>query len=355
MRDGPKSVTRCRQGVIAFLVLIAVLASAECVARYFGCPQPYSALFAYDDELGYRPPAGSQVSFPVGEHLYTVVFDKDGIADKAGIGAVEIAILGDGVIAGLELPSQDRIANQISKKLDGKSVLNIGVTGYGTIQQALLLEEWLQQGKIKPKVVFLVFNLANDFIDDIREWDGPTVPNVSLNDGTNQVLPPILPPLQYQIAARMWRQSAIAGCLAIKSNHTSTMPVSTTTPLLDLVNEIRISDSPRGVAGTRVGFERLLMLSSRFGFKILGTVWKDPRELAQLDTDSIELLTSKLKTISSPISWFEVKPITNRVLNEQWDAAYLISGTRHGNALAVKLLTESFYFEYINKLSGAGY
>ncbi|WP_301102381.1 hypothetical protein [Propionivibrio sp.] len=342
MSDAARSTKLSRIITITFLVFGLVLVSLESAARYFDYPQPYSALFAYDVKLGYRSPANTRVIFQTGEHTHAVVFDNDGIADRAGNKDAEIAILGDGVIAGLELPPQDRIANQLSRLNDGVGVINLSVTGYGTIQQALLLEEWLESGKIKPKAVFLVFNLANDFIDDIREWDGSTVPNVSLSDQSNKILPPILPPLYYRIFAKIWRKSAVAGFIPIHSIHSAVLLPPSPSRLPYLIEELQTNDLPRGLAGTKIGFEQLKILSTRYGFKLYATIWKDPRELELLDNSSISKLESNVKIISSSIHWIESDFFNRITTNEKFDAHYLTDGTRHANAVATKGLSENF-------------
>lgn len=346
MSDAAKPINLNRIIAIAFLVLGLVLVSLESAARYFDYPRPYSALFAYDAKLGYRSPANTRVVFQTGEHTHTVVFDSDGITDRAGNIDAEIAILGDGVIAGLELPTQDRMANQLSRLIDGAGVINLSVTGYGTIQQALLLEEWLESEKIKPKAVFLVFNLSNDFIDDIREWDGSSVPNVSLNDRSNKILPPILPSLYHRIFAEIWRKSTVAGFLSTHSTHGKAMQPRSSSPLIDLVDDLKIHDLPRGLAGTKVGFEQLKILSIRYGFKLYGTIWRDPRELEPLDNGLISQLASRIKTIPCGIYWIELGFPNKIISTEKFDAHYLANGTRHANTLATKMLSESFFINY---------
>src|SRR2546422_7677562 len=95
-------------------VLVAVCALAEGAARAFGAPVPYSAIFQSDPVLGYRYVAGAVVAFSVGPARYRIEFDHEGLVDRAGPRPELVVILGDGVVAGLELPPERRLARLVA-------------------------------------------------------------------------------------------------------------------------------------------------------------------------------------------------------------------------------------------------
>jgi hypothetical protein len=330
-----------KKSAIVLLIIGFVILGIEYSARYLGCPQPYSALFGYDEKLGYRPPISRQITFPAGRHIYTVTFDENGIADRAGEGDGEVVILGDGVTAGLELRPQDRMAYQMSRLLANKSVVNLSVTGYGTIQQALLLEEWLAAGKIKPKTVFLVFNLSNDPIDDTREWDGSSVPNVSLNDSGRGIQPPILPGKPYRIAAELWRNSVLAGCYVNYMRPEVLRSTASSPHLVTLVKYLRATDQSVALAGSKAGLVRLQELGKTYGFRIYASFWQDQGELVSLDPSDRLFLIERIKSLAPNIIWL------NGVINAdsdslgEWDKKYLIPGVRHANQHALLALSKS--------------
>ena len=336
-----KKIAPIKKSAVVLLIMGSVILGIEYSARYFSCPQPYSALFAYDEKLGYRPPISRQITFAAGRHTYTVTFDENGIADRAGEGDVEVVILGDGVTAGLELRPQDRMAYQMSRLLGDKSVVNLSVTGYGTIQQALLLEEWLTAGKIKPKTVFLVFNLSNDFIDDTREWDGSTVPNVSISDTDLGIQPPILPGKPYHIAAELWRGSALAGCYANYRQHEVSRSTASSPHLVTLVKNLRATDQSVALAGSKAGLVRLQELGETYGFHIYASFWQDQGELVSLDPSDRLLLIERIKSLAPNIIWLNGMINAGSDSLGEWDKKYLTPGVRHANQHALLVLSQS--------------
>lgn len=324
-----------KRGAIALLILGFAFLGGESGARYYGCPHPYSALFAYDEKLGYRSPVNTKVSFSAGAHTYNVAFDENGIADRAGEGSVEVVILGDGVTAGLELPPQDRMAHQMSRLLGNKSVINLSVTGYGTIQQALLLEEWLKSNKGRPKHVILVFNLTNDIIDNVREWDGDANPTVSLQSLDGRILPPVLPGLVYRIVAESYRQSRLAGCL----NRPSKADASTARLPAEIVGlfEDRLSpEMGKALLGTKRGFDFLADLARQHSFQLQGLFWNDMGELASLPSEKIVTAENHIKAMATGINWIKSDASSTSGASSDWDTRNLVRDARHANAPALR-------------------
>jgi len=72
--------------------------------------------------------------------------------------------LGDSFVWGYDVESQERFTEKLRAKLPGWSIYNLGVSGYGTDQEYLLLER--QYDFYKPTIVFLVFCAENDELDN---------------------------------------------------------------------------------------------------------------------------------------------------------------------------------------------
>lgn len=305
------------------------------LARYAGAPQPYSALYVYDEILGYRSPVNREVNFAVGKETYTVFFDDEGITDRAGDIDPQLIILGDGVTAGLELPLKDRLAHQLSHLLGGKGVVNLSVTGYGTIQQALLLEEWLAGHQARPKHVILVFNLSNDVLDNVREWDGDRVPNVSLAKGDGEVLPPILPNVIHRKVAALYRESRLAGYLSNRTNY----PLDDQLPsqLAGLFEHQLSDEMKKALLGTRAGFEKLEKLSFQYNFELRALFWVDYGLIKGVKNESIAHAVSNIRQLSSGVKWVGSDDLINKNIElGKWENSLLLSGTRHANAQATK-------------------
>lgn len=324
---------------ISLLTILFLLIGGEIAARYFGGPQPYSALYIYDEILGYRAPVNKQVTFAAGKHTYSVFFDEDGIADRAGERDAEVLILGDGVTAGLELPPQDRIAYQLSRLLGGKGVVNLSITGYGTIQQALLLEDWLVHHKVHPKHVMLVFNLSNDVIDNVREWDGAGEPNVSLANHDGVILPPILPSVFHRQAAEFYHESRLAGYLSNLDHH----PVDEQMPsqLMGLFAPQLSEEMKNALLGTKAGFAKLEQLSQKYAFKLHGVFWLDKGLFENIPIENVAYAMRRIQQLSLGVEWSaSVIPDEGNLSGKIWNDLNLVKGTRHANSLITKNIAQ---------------
>ena len=98
--------------------------------------------------------------------------DENGyrIFEKPYSQSIDYLLLGDGVIAGWAYPNQDTLEYQINELLvydtSHMKVLNLAVPGYGTIQQYLQLENFLNMTDYNIKNVVLLFNSDNDFFNN---------------------------------------------------------------------------------------------------------------------------------------------------------------------------------------------
>jgi lysophospholipase L1-like esterase len=89
-------------------------------------------------------------------------------------GTYRVALLGDSFIEGFEVPFDSTVGEFIRRRLSALrgtpvEVLNFGVGGYGTTQEALTLRH--QVWKYSPDLVVLAFTTGNDVTDNYRPLD----------------------------------------------------------------------------------------------------------------------------------------------------------------------------------------
>lgn len=124
-----------------------------------------SLLYRHDSRLGWFPIAGQKRVF-VGSHPITVSHNSRGFRDIEHLVGNKpgIVFLGDSFVWGYDVEAEDRFTERLRHKLPGWDVYNLGVSGYGTDQELLLLMD--QFSFYHPKLVFLVYCTYNDDFDN---------------------------------------------------------------------------------------------------------------------------------------------------------------------------------------------
>ena len=79
-----------------------------------------------------------------------------------------IVALGDSFVWGYDVDYGERFTEIVAAQLPSWDVVNLGVGGYGTDQEYLILEDYFDI--LKPKIVILVFTVDNDFIDNSTNY-----------------------------------------------------------------------------------------------------------------------------------------------------------------------------------------
>ena len=94
-----------------------------------------------------------------------------------------IVFLGDSYVWGYDVEQEERFTEALRKKTNGYDIYNLGVSGYGTDQEFLLLKKYFD--KFKPKIVFLNFCTNNDFKDNVTNvrYGGYLRPYFKYEDG----------------------------------------------------------------------------------------------------------------------------------------------------------------------------
>jgi hypothetical protein len=123
--------------------------------------------YRYDPELGWFPISNSKKTF-TGSRTIHVEHNSRGFRDTDHVVDTKprIIFLGDSFVWGYDVEQKERFTDKLRDQLAGWSVYNLGVSGYGTDQEYLLLKR--QYDFYRPQIVFLVFCRDNDDEDNSR-------------------------------------------------------------------------------------------------------------------------------------------------------------------------------------------
>ena len=123
--------------------------------------------YRYDADLGWFPIASSKKIF-TGSRAIHVEHNSRGFRDiEHVIGAKpRMVVLGDSFVWGYDVEQSERFTERLRAKLTDWSIYNLGVSGYGTDQEFLLLKK--QYDFYRPQIVFVVFCTDNDDADNSR-------------------------------------------------------------------------------------------------------------------------------------------------------------------------------------------
>ena len=159
--------------VVSLLSLLISLGATETGLRLFKedslkiRKDERNLTYRYDENLGWFPIENSKKSFK-GSRYITVEHNSRGFRDSEHIidSGPSIMFLGDSLLWGYDVEKPERFTEKLHEKLPEWSIYNLGVSGYGTDQEYLLLRQ--QFGYYKPSIVFLVFCTDNDQIGNTR-------------------------------------------------------------------------------------------------------------------------------------------------------------------------------------------
>lgn len=114
--------------------------------------------------FAFQPRRFAQRSDPILGYACSWHSEADSARDAA------IIAFGDSYTGGTrEIPIAEMYPGLLDKSLNRK-VLNLGCSGYGTLQESTLAKRWVP--RLKPRWVILGFSLGNDFVDsfDFFHW-----------------------------------------------------------------------------------------------------------------------------------------------------------------------------------------
>jgi len=157
--------------LVFLLSLVFWIGVTEVAMRFFFSKQlglvedEKNLTYRYDDQLGWFPVANSKNLY-TGSRSIQVEHNSRGFRDAEHIvdDKPGIIFLGDSFVWGYDVEKQERFTEKLREKLTDWSVYNLGVSGYGTDQEYLLLQQ--QYDFYHPNIVFLVFCIQNDEKDN---------------------------------------------------------------------------------------------------------------------------------------------------------------------------------------------
>jgi hypothetical protein len=118
-------------------------------------------MYRYDALLGWFPRESSS-GFYEGSTRIRVVNNRLGFrdVDHPRSDRPTITFVGDSFVWGYDVEAEDRFTDRLRPLLPGWEIVNLGVSGYGTAQELLLLQRYF--ARFRPKIVFLVYQQHDD-------------------------------------------------------------------------------------------------------------------------------------------------------------------------------------------------
>nr|NJM01000.1 SGNH/GDSL hydrolase family protein [Desulfobacula sp.] len=192
--------------LICMLVIIAILILTETGFRLLGTKPsgtpPYSVNFSSPDQLiGFRCYPNSRWFYdttPSGKRVERIFGSTDNkgyrplVNNSACNNCRTIVVLGDSISFGVESSNDTTWPEALSKELSSHGypykVRNISFRGWGTIQESLALEEYVQEGGKADYVIYLT--VANDPIDNISLVYGMPAPIIEMDVPNLQLVEP---------------------------------------------------------------------------------------------------------------------------------------------------------------------
>lgn len=162
--------------LIFFVALIIAVCLSEVILRFL-FPYTTTSAAGYripDRKLGWRLKPGAQVELVNPEYRVSVMINSHGWRDAEHSytkpkGVFRIVVLGDSFMEAYSVELEESFCRQLEKNFETSmavEVINLGVGGYGTLQEYL---SFLEEGKkYAPDLVLLAFLPANDVRDNSR-------------------------------------------------------------------------------------------------------------------------------------------------------------------------------------------
>lgn len=110
---------------------------------------------------------------PTLKERITFTYDHKGYRNLIHRDEADVVLIGDSYVEGWYVSDQETVASQLETHL-GRSVENMGVAGYGSLQELIVLKE--DALPLSPQVVVWFFFEGNDLYDDQRFEDTMTSP-----------------------------------------------------------------------------------------------------------------------------------------------------------------------------------
>lgn len=125
--------------------------------------------YRYDKELGWFPLANNRQFFKASRTI-TAAHNSEGFRgpELARSNKPRLLCLGDSLVWGYDVEASERFTEKLQAKHPEWAVYNLGVAGYGTDQEYLLLQKYFAE--YRPHAVFLVICGDNDNDDNASNF-----------------------------------------------------------------------------------------------------------------------------------------------------------------------------------------
>lgn len=168
-RSEPRNHRRMhkRPYILPIVSLLCSLAIAELASRVYlrRFPTTLKLMFRYDAELGWRGRENAKGYGGMARKIY-IDNNRAGFRDRehGEKSKPRVVFLGDSFVWGFDVNSEHRFTEQLRLREPDWDIFNLGVAGYGTTQELLLLKQEFE--RLHPDVIFLVFCSDNDRLDN---------------------------------------------------------------------------------------------------------------------------------------------------------------------------------------------
>jgi hypothetical protein len=235
---------------ITFCILITELGMRILLKGRFVMEDERNLTYRYDSMLGWFPIENSKKKYK-GTRTILIGHNSRGFRDNEHIieNKPGIIFLGDSFVWGYDVEQSERFTERLREKLPDWSVYNLGVSGYGTDQEYLLLKQ--QYDFYSPKIVFLVFCTDNDEQDNSsnRRYGGYYKPYFVINAGRLELRGiPVPKSGNYLINSyRLLRKSYWAGLLTkLYFRYVKSPPLEIDNPTQAIISEIDVYVKNKG-------------------------------------------------------------------------------------------------------------
>ena len=188
------------RAVLVLFSLGVTMLFAEAALR-LAVPSPAAAVaeeddgfsfFTYDERLGWDLVPGTADRHQSSEFDVTIRINSHGLrsdreyALEKSPGTQRIVVIGDSFLFGHGVDAAEALPALLESRLDGSEVINLSVTGYGTDQQLLRLQE--QGFRWNPDIVLLGLFEGNIFRNARTEYLGYPKPRFVQRGGSLELI-----------------------------------------------------------------------------------------------------------------------------------------------------------------------
>jgi len=249
----PKRI--CQLILVNFCVLALLLEIG--LRTFFPALTPDRAdNYVYHPRYGWLPTPGLSGSIQTGSRRISFHNNALGFRDRDHDGdpRPKLLLLGDSFVWGYEVDQESRLSERLAELRPDLDIVNLGVSGFGTDQEFLLLQD--VGPHFSPKIVVLVFNPRNDHADNSTNLRYGPYYKPYFRRTDDVAVPAILTgiPVPYSLAFRVLKhgvlQHVLTLQLAFRVFYDTVRPgsVSVPDPTVSILEEMSRFLAERGTA-----------------------------------------------------------------------------------------------------------